>query len=185
METPNGAYEPFELVLTNRTPEAMSGAIATVVRPFAKPRALGGQVTVGTWDKKWMPPCDHVLYLHDGACDRGDTRKALFMFVTVENGAVVRVQGTAPRVVKSWFLARHDLNLEGQRLAGTVTVLHRPDKWSWPLVESGRTAAARYSIDVDVANPGKARTYTGTWGVEWEDRRPLNARIIPDTECPQ
>jgi hypothetical protein len=73
------------------------------------------------------------------------------------------------------------MNETPKYLAGTVTVLHRPDKWSWPLVESGRVAAASYAIEVDLARPDKPGKYTGAWGVGWEDHRPLNARIIPDT----
>jgi hypothetical protein len=128
-----------------------------------------------------MPPCDHVLYLKNGACDRNDARHAVFLLATVKDGVVTRVEGTAPGVVKSWYLTRHDLRVEGGRLTGAVTILHRPDRWSWPLVETGRLAAARYVIDVDPTKPEKAGTFTGTWGVGWEDRRRVVARLVPDT----
>jgi hypothetical protein len=180
IQTPYGAYEAFGLFLSHAADRAMTGSVAAVVAPFATPRELAGDIVIGKHDSSWMPACDHVLYLKDAVCDRKDGRQALFMFLTLQDGKVVRVQGTSPRTVKSWFLARHDLRVDGTRITGTVTVLHRPDKWSWALVEKGVRAASRYTLDLDTAKTENAGRFTGTWGVRWDDRRAIDARVLND-----
>jgi hypothetical protein len=176
----NRRYEAYKVNAMLAGDGTLSGTVKTGVGRFSRPVKVSGAVSTMEHQPNWMPGCTHVLRLEEAVCNADRTRQYLLLFVTVAGARLLRVEGFAPRTVKSRpVVDAEDLKLKDGRLSGKVAVRYRPDPWSAPLAERDASAAARYNLDCSLTKTGQVGSYKGFYGVEWSRTGRLEGRLLP------
>ena len=171
-------FDEFEINAIAGGDRVLSGTITSRLPAFNDPRKVSGPITVMAHQPAWMPPADEVLQLEDAAFQAGANPGRLLLFLRYEDGRLDldRISGFADRTTQTPpVLDTAHLRVEDGHLRGTLRVRYRPDRWTTPLVETGDSAAATYSINARLGGEEGDRvgTFEGTYGTRWELLEPL------------
>jgi hypothetical protein len=174
----NRRYEDYQISAELAGSGDLDGTIAVNIKGFKEPIKLSGAVSTMEHQPNWMPECTHVLRLEEASLKTDRSRQYLLLFVTIEDGRLVLVEGFAPRTTKAWpAIDAEKLKLEAGRLKGQVFVRYRPDPWSIPLAEKETIAAAQYNLDCKLAETGQVGSYKGIYGIDWSRTAGLKGRL--------